>query len=127
VDGAKRQSAALNCSAKSVPPAQDERPDDRPADDSKTGKKASRKGVRNYTVLVQEGPEGIVFLHRIAPGNAGRSYGIHFARPADVPQEVLERAEQVLGELEGQPPAGEDAAPKPDSKRNQRALRVVSG
>jgi DNA mismatch repair protein MutS len=60
------------------------------------------KGLRNYNVLVQEGPEGIVFLHKIAPGSAGKSYGIHVARLAGVPKEVLERAEQVLGQLEGQ-------------------------
>src|SRR5438270_6709570 len=58
-------------------------------------------GLRNYNVLVQEGNGEIVFLHRIAPGSADRSYGIHVARLAGVPQEVLDRAEQVLGELEG--------------------------
>jgi len=86
---------------------------------------ASREGVKNYTVQVQEGPEGIVFLHRIAPGSAGRSYGIHVARLAGVPQEVLERAEEVLGELEGQAPAGKSTAPRADSKSNGHVLRVV--
>ncbi len=59
------------------------------------------KGVRNYNVLVREGPEDIVFLHKIAPGSADRSYGIHVARLAGVPREVLERAEEVLAGLEG--------------------------
>jgi DNA mismatch repair protein MutS len=48
-------------------------------------------------------------LHKVAPGSADKSYGIHVARLAGVPREVLERAEQVLGELEGKPAAG--AAP----------------
>jgi DNA mismatch repair protein MutS len=60
-------------------------------------------GLRNYNVLVQEGEGDIVFLHKIAPGSADRSYGIHVARLAGVPREVLDRAEQVLGELEGRP------------------------
>jgi DNA mismatch repair protein MutS len=61
----------------------------------------SLDGLRNYTVLVHEGPDGVVFLHRIAPGSAGRSYGIHVARLAGLPGEVLTRAEEVLRELEG--------------------------
>src|SRR5262249_11558620 len=60
-----------------------------------------RDGLRNFNVLVHEGDDDIVFLHKIAPGSADKSYGIHVARLAGVPREVLERAEQVLGELEG--------------------------
>jgi len=56
--------------------------------------------LRNYNVLVHEGPDGIVFLHKIAPGSADKSYGIHVAQLAGVPQEVLSRAQQVLTELE---------------------------
>jgi DNA mismatch repair protein MutS len=59
-------------------------------------------GLRNCNVQVQEGPDDIVFLHKIAPGSADRSYGIHVARLAGVPREVVARAEQVLGELEGE-------------------------
>src|SRR3954451_7359007 len=66
------------------------------------------KGARNYNVQVREGAEEIVFLHKIAPGSADRSYGIHVARLAGVPREVLERAEQVLGELEGRTLDGAD-------------------
>jgi DNA mismatch repair protein MutS len=64
-------------------------------------------GLRNYHARVQEGPEGIVFVHKIAPGSADKSYGIHVARLAGVPRAVLDRAEQVLGELEGCRPAAE--------------------
>lgn len=56
--------------------------------------------MRNYNALVKETAEGIVFLHRIAPGSADKSYGIHVAQRAGVPQAVLERAQQVLAELE---------------------------
>jgi DNA mismatch repair protein MutS len=64
------------------------------------------EGARNYNVQVREGPEEIVFLHKIALGSAARSYGIHVARLAGVPREVLERAEEVLGQLEGRGPSG---------------------
>jgi DNA mismatch repair protein MutS len=55
---------------------------------------------RNYNALVHEGPEGIVFLHKIAPGGTDKSYGIHVAQRAGVPEEVLSRAREVLTELE---------------------------
>jgi DNA mismatch repair protein MutS len=57
--------------------------------------------LRNYNVVVREWQEEIVFLHKIAPGSADKSYGIHVARLAGVPQEVLNRAQEVLAELEG--------------------------
>jgi DNA mismatch repair protein MutS len=76
-------------------------------------------GLRNCNVQVQEGPDGIVFLHKIAPGSADRSYGIHVARLAGVPREVVERAEQVLGDLEGE---GQPLIL--DAPRNDRALQA---
>jgi DNA mismatch repair protein MutS len=56
--------------------------------------------LRNYNVLVQEGGDQIVFLHKIATGSANKSYGIHVAQLAGVPLGVLERAREVLNELE---------------------------
>jgi len=56
--------------------------------------------LRNCNVLVREWQDDIVFLHKIAPGSADKSYGIHVARLAGVPTEVLDRAKQVLQELE---------------------------
>jgi DNA mismatch repair protein MutS len=56
--------------------------------------------LRNCNALVQEGADGIVFLHKIAPGSADKSYGIHVAQRAGVPEEVLSRAREVLAELE---------------------------
>jgi DNA mismatch repair protein MutS len=56
--------------------------------------------LRNYNVLVQESEQEVVFLHRIAPGSAERSYGIHVAKLAGVPLPVLRRATAVLHELE---------------------------
>ena len=81
-------------------------------------------GLRNYNVLVQEGPDDIVFLHKIAPGSADRSYGIHVARLAGVPREVLDRAEQVLEELEGRSPGGAPATPEPAARRKGPARQA---
>lgn len=58
------------------------------------------KGLRNYNVQVKELDQEIIFLHKIAPGNAERSYGIHVAKLAGVPETVLQRAQGVLSELE---------------------------
>jgi DNA mismatch repair protein MutS len=57
-------------------------------------------GLRNYNVLVQECEGQVVFLHQITAGSADKSYGIHVARLAGVPEEVLERANEVLADLE---------------------------
>jgi DNA mismatch repair protein MutS len=60
----------------------------------------SLSGVRNWNVSVKEWDDNVVFLHRIVPGGADRSYGIHVARLAGVPREVNDRAKQILIQLE---------------------------
>src|SRR5262245_2471583 len=57
-------------------------------------------GLRNYNVQVQEWQDEVIFLHKIAAGSTDRSYGIHVARLAGVPTEVLDRAREVLADLE---------------------------
>ena len=58
-------------------------------------------GVRNLNVAVREAGEEIVFLRRLEAGGADRSYGIHVARLAGIPADVIARARQLLDELEG--------------------------
>jgi len=58
-------------------------------------------GVRNYNVAVREQGEDILFLRKIIEGGADRSYGIHVARLAGLPRDVLARAADVLARLEG--------------------------
>jgi DNA mismatch repair protein MutS len=60
--------------------------------------------VRNERVEVLEEGETVRFLHRVVPGGADRSYGIHVAALAGLPSPVIARARQVLGELERQRP-----------------------
>ena len=57
-------------------------------------------GVRNFTVAVTEEDSDVVFLHRIVPGGADKSYGVHVARLAGLPQGVVNRAWEVLADLE---------------------------
>ena len=59
-------------------------------------------GVRNLNVAVKEWQDHVVFLHKIVPGAADKSYGIHVARLAGVPREVNERAKQILSQLEAE-------------------------
>ena len=56
--------------------------------------------VRNMNVAVAEEGERVVFLHKIVPGGADRSYGIHVARLAGLPRAILRRAEDILQDLE---------------------------
>ena len=53
-------------------------------------------GVKNYSMAVTEGGEGILFLHQVIPQPAGRSYGIEVARLAGLPKPVLRRALELL-------------------------------
>ena len=57
-------------------------------------------GVQNCNVLVKERGDRITFLRKIVPGSADKSYGIHVARLAGLPASVLERAEEILRNLE---------------------------
>jgi hypothetical protein len=57
-------------------------------------------GVRNYNVAVTEADNQVVFLHKIVPGGADRSYGIHVAQLAGLPRPVIQRAGEILHELE---------------------------
>ncbi len=58
--------------------------------------------VRNYNVAVQEAGERILFLHRLRPGGADRSYGIEVGRLAGLPAPVIARARALLRVLEGE-------------------------
>jgi len=57
-------------------------------------------GVRNYNVAVSESEGKVVFLHKIVPGGADRSYGIHVGQLAGLPQPVVQRASEILRQLE---------------------------
>ncbi len=58
--------------------------------------------VTNLNVSVKEWEDHVVFLHKIVPGSADKSYGIHVARLAGIPRVVNERAKQILAQLEAE-------------------------
>lgn len=58
------------------------------------------EGIKTYKVTVKEKGEEITFLRKIIPGEADKSYGIHVARLAGLPQSVIGRAEKVLSKIE---------------------------
>jgi DNA mismatch repair protein MutS len=86
-------------------------------------------GVRNYNILVRESGERIAFLRKIAPGAADKSYGIQVARLAGLPAEVIERAREILTNLEegefgegGQPKLAEHRLRRRKADDNQLSL-----
>ncbi len=60
----------------------------------------SLSGVKNLNVAVREWQDEVIFLHKIIDGAADKSYGIHVARLAGVPREVIERSKEILAQLE---------------------------
>ena len=79
-----------------------------------------RSGVCNFNVAVREWNEQIIFLRKIVPGGADKSYGIQVARLAGLPREILERAKEILAQLES--PNGAAKKPAVGKKRTPRGL-----
>ena len=69
--------------------------------------------LKNYSVAVKEWNDEIVFVRRVVPGAADRSYGIQVARLAGLPLSVIERAKTILGKLESDDTAVELPSPSP--------------
>ena len=77
--------------------------------------------VRNYNIAVRARGEDIIFLRKIVPGGADRSYGIEVAKLAGLPDSVLKRARAILEELESQ--SGRPApAAAPDDQLSLSAM-----
>ncbi|MFU8781160.1 MAG: DNA mismatch repair protein MutS [Kiritimatiellia bacterium] len=79
-------------------------------------------GVQNYNILVQEKNETIVFLRRIVPGAADKSYGIQVAKLAGMPDAVVSRATEILANLE-EGEIGDEEAPKLARRRGKSVGR----
>ena len=61
---------------------------------------SSDLNVANYQVTVREMPDQIIFLHQVQPGGADKSYGIEAGRLAGLPPLVIDRARQVMTDIE---------------------------
>jgi len=84
--------------------------------------------VVNYNVAVDDSGDGedVIFLRRIIPGKADRSYGVHVARLAGLPTAVINRAEEILADLERSGAAGPKRLFEAESKRGAKAALQVS-
>ncbi|MEZ4674095.1 MAG: DNA mismatch repair protein MutS [Caldilineaceae bacterium] len=84
--------------------------------------------VVNYNVAVDDSGNGedVIFLRRIIPGKADRSYGVHVARLAGLPVAVINRAEEILADLERSGAAGPKRLFEPENKRGNKAALQVS-
>jgi len=80
---------------------------------------AERKGVCNFNVAVREWNDQIIFLRKIIPGGADKSYGIQVARLAGLPKEILDRAKEILSHLEKP-----DGITAPSTKPHKRAAKA---
>ena len=80
----------------------------------------TRRGVNNYNVAVREYGDEIIFLRQIVAGPSDRSYGIHVAKLAGLPQEVLARANELLELLENTGDAQREAV----TRLPRQALRL---
>jgi DNA mismatch repair protein MutS len=79
-----------------------------------------RSGVCNFNVAVREWNDQIIFLRKIVPGGADKSYGIQVARLAGLPKEILDRAKEILSHLEDSSRA--TAETKPRGKKSSKAM-----
>jgi len=75
-------------------------------------------GIKNFHMAVRETPEGVVFLRQLVPGGTSKSYGLHVARLAGLPAEIVTEASRVLEYLERQ--GTQPARPTPSSVNGAR-------
>jgi len=83
-------------------------------------------GVKNYSVAVKEKGEDVIFLRKIVKGGTDESYGIHVARLAGVPKEVLKEAREILKNLERKSILGEKNMQKQIEQESQGQLSMYN-
>ncbi len=83
--------------------------------------------VVNYSVSAKERDGDIIFLHRLIPGAASRSYGVAVAKLAGLPETVLARARAILAVLEGSPVDTDMPRRKPRAAGSNRQLNLFGG
>jgi DNA mismatch repair protein MutS len=82
--------------------------------------------IKNFNVAVREWHDQIVFLRKIVEGGTDKSYGIQVARLAGVPKEVLERAKQILGNLEESELTPEGNVRQPRRQQDREKLKKLA-
>ncbi len=85
-----------------------------------------RPAVRNANVAVREWNDRIIFLRKIIPGAADKSYGIQVARLAGLPQPIIERAKEILGKLEAPSQQPDEVGHGPIEAKKPRARKAAN-
>jgi len=80
-----------------------------------------KPGIKNYTMAVREQNDNLVFLRKVIPGAADKSYGIHVARLAGIPFEVIERANFILQTLEKEGTKAQEEIESNTSKKSEKS------
>lgn len=83
-------------------------------------------GVKNYSIAVKEKGEDIIFLRKIVKGGTDESYGIHVAKLAGVPKDVLNNAKEILKNLERKSMLGEKNMQKEEKKQSAGQLDMYN-
>jgi len=83
----------------------------------------SKKGIENFNVLVKETINSVEFLHKVVPGSADKSYGIHVAKLAGLPGNVISRSSKILDKLEKNTSSKKMAA---DNNNNTEQLEIFN-
>ena len=83
------------------------------------------KGVKNYRIAVREEKDRIVWLRKIMPGGTDKSYGIEVARLAGLPQEAIDRAKEILQELEANGSASRTLGRNAKVKVREQTLQLT--
>jgi DNA mismatch repair protein MutS len=84
------------------------------------------KGIKNYNVIVREWNEEIIFLRKIVPGSTDKSYGLHVARLAGIPSQIIERAKDILVNMENSNVSKDRKSDNNDKKTKQLDLFDIS-
>ena len=82
-------------------------------------------GVKNYRIAVREEKDRIVWLRKIMPGGTDRSYGIEVARLAGLPKEVIDRAGEILKDLESNGSAGKRVGKEAKVSERKQTLQMT--
>ena len=77
-------------------------------------------GVKNYNIAVKKRGDEITFLRRIVPGGADESYGVEVAKLAGLPDSIIERAKEILAELNSAAPKERQAVPAPAQEESMQ-------
>jgi len=85
-------------------------------------------GIVNYNIAVKEDGENIIFLRKVVPGKSDRSYGIHVARLAGLPEEIINRSAEILKSLEHvtEPVRQVAAAAEPTRSADENIFNVAN-